>query len=194
MNVIQFTTDFFDSNNYLFEKNGVKFMVDCGGTTQYTANVLKQYNFIPDIVLLTHGHIDHILALSALKELGAKVFIHSNDACYLTDSSYNLSSYLIGQNFVCDCNTIDEQVLKEYGIDVLHTPGHSPGSVCYLIDDILFSGDTLFCGGIGNTSFPGGDHKTEITSVKRLLLLDKAITVYPGHGPKTTIAAEQNIL
>ncbi len=189
------TTDFFESNIYLFEKNGKKFMVDCGGNAGNTLDQLKDNDFIPDYVLLTHGHIDHISSLSAVAQLGSTVLIHPKDAAFLTDSTLNLSNRLLGKEItftgkIYDCTDL----CPKLSISVLHTPGHTPGSVCYLVDDILFSGDTLFCGGIGNTMFPGGNYEQEICSIHSLLQLPEHIKVYPGHGNMTTILNEKHIV
>ncbi len=193
MNVQTITTDFFDSNIYLFSRNGKRFLVDCGGTPENMKQMLEQLSFWPDYVLLTHGHIDHVLSLSLFAD-GVTVIIHPEDAKYLTDPSFNLSGMLLGRKMTFDVPVGDGGFLwEDFGIRMIHTPGHSPGSVCYLIDDCLFSGDTLFCGGIGNTSFPGGDYELEICSVRRLLALDGNITLYPGHGPSGSISAEKNM-
>lgn len=188
-----FTTDFFDSNIYLLETNGHKIMIDAGGTPEFIKSLLQKQTFVPDYVLLTHGHIDHILALEMLEN--AKIFIHKDDAHYLVDPNFNLSPRLIGHHFIFNDHVYDyEQLPNELGIDVIHVPGHSPGSVALLINNKLFTGDTLFCNGIGNTSFPGGDLNAELNSVKKLLSLPGDMLVYPGHGPSTTIASEQNSL
>ena len=170
-------------------------MVDCGGTPENTMAQLKRLDFRPDYLLLTHGHIDHIASLQAVSALGAQIIIHPDDAHYLTDPDFNLSTMLIGKEFMFAGAVSDGAFLEsEFNIKMLHTPGHSPGSVCYLTEDTLFSGDTLFCNGIGNTAFPGGDYDREIYSVKQLLQLDGNIQVYPGHGKFTTIFAERNTL
>ncbi len=195
MKIEAITTDFFDSNIYLFESNGQKIMIDCGGTATNISALLSSLDFCPDYVLLTHGHIDHILALSVFAGTDTKIFIHRDDAHFLRDPAYNLSSQLIGRQFVFEDNVFDyESLPKELEIQVLHTPGHTPGSVCLMIGEYLFSGDTLFCGGIGNTAFPGGDYPTEIASIKKLLMLPADTCVYPGHGCATTVANEQNTI
>ncbi len=195
MKVRSFITDFFDSNIYLLDINEYKIMIDCGGTPIYIKTLLADNLFEPDYVLLTHGHIDHILSLSALNEAKTKVFIHKEDKKYLIDPDYNLSSRLIGSDFVWDASVYDYDSLPDVlGIEVIHTPGHSPGSVALKIDNCLFTGDTLFCNGIGNTAFPGGSLETELNSVKKLLTLSGNTIVYPGHGPATTIAKEQNLI
>ena len=193
MNIQSFVTDFFDSNIYLLKRGSKNIMIDCGGTEKGTLQKLSQLAFVPDFVLLTHGHIDHILALPAVAAK-AKIFISSIDKHYLTTPAFNLSEQLIGRKFEFGTNVYDySQLPNELDINVLDTPGHTPGSVCLLMDKNLFTGDTLFCGGIGNTGFTGGSYEAEIKSVKRLLSLPEDIIVYPGHGPTTTIKNEKMI-
>lgn len=190
MNVQTVIADFFESNIYLLEKNGHKIMVDCGGPYDKVSAALREAQFVPEFVLLTHGHIDHILSLPSLE---AKVFIHSDDAHYLSGAEYNLSVQLTGRPFEYNKKFYTyEDLPTELDIQVIHTPGHSPGSVCLLTEDCLFSGDTLFCGGIGNTAFPGGDYFTEMRSVEHLLCLPEHIKVFPGHGATTTIKQEKH--
>lgn len=191
MNIQSFVTDFFASNVYLFERGGKKVMIDCGGTQQGTLQKLSQLAFAPDYILLTHGHIDHILSLPAFVDK-AKIFISQTDSHYLTIPAFNLSEQLIGRKFEFSENVYDYAKLPdELKIEVINTPGHTPGSVCLLADKHLFTGDTLFNGSIGNTGFPGGNYDTEISSVKKLLALPEDIIVYPGHGPTTTIKNEK---
>ena len=170
-------------------------MVDCGGTVEGIRAMLKNFDFWPDHLLLTHGHIDHILALPLFSKTDTKVYIHKNDAHFLSDPNFNLSTRLIGTRFVWDHVFFDyDELPKDLGIDVIHTPGHTPGSVCLAVGEHLFSGDTLFCDGIGNTIFPGGDYDMEIQSIQDLFELPLKTAVYPGHGPSTTIEAEKNTI
>ena len=170
-------------------------MIDSGGSCESMKKLLSDINFEPDYILLTHGHIDHILSLPVFTTTNSKIFIHQADAHFLKDPSYNLSVSLTGQQFIFKSQVFDYKELpKELGIRVIHTPGHTPGSVCFMVQGHLFSGDTLFCGSIGNTIFPGGDYQTEITSVRNLLTLPLDTVVHPGHGCSTTIENEQNTI
>ena len=133
-------------------------------------------------VLETHGHWDHIQAVPAVREAGFDVGVTEADA-----------GMLDGYDFLVE----DESVLEvgRLRVHAIHTPGHTPGSTCFRIEgaDVLLSGDTLFPGGPGNTSFPGGDFPTIIESIDRRLFatLPPATLVLPGHGAFTTIGAEQ---
>jgi glyoxylase-like metal-dependent hydrolase (beta-lactamase superfamily II) len=132
-------------------------------------------------VLETHGHWDHIQAVPQLRDAGYSVGVTAQDAAMLP--SYD--------EVIEDESTIDVGRLR---LHTIHTPGHTPGSMCFLLEGhpILFSGDTLFPGGPGNTTFEGGDFDTIIESVDRKLFTLPADTiVLPGHGDRTTIGAER---
>ena len=134
-------------------------------------------------VLETHGHWDHIQAVPAMREAGYDVGVMSADAPMLKDVGYD--------SFIDDAEIIEVGKLR---LQAIHNPGHTPGSVSFKVIDspLLFSGDTLFPGGPGNTSFEGGDFATIIDSIdNRLFTLPPDTIVMPGHGVSTTIAAER---
>ncbi len=131
-----------------------------------------------DLIIATHRHFDHITALQQVKDLtGARAAIHPLDWV---------------EGF--DTELADGQIIG-FGaerIRVIHTPGHTPGGCCFLVGDSLFSGDTLFPNGPGNTMFPGGNEQDILSSIrKKLMVLPDATVVYPGHGPTTTIGQER---
>ncbi len=131
-----------------------------------------------DLILLTHNHFDHIGALSSvLKATSAEVAIHPSDS--IDSATKDLKD---GEKIPFD----GKEIL------VMHTPGHSPGSCCFYFEECLFSGDTLFAGGWGNTSFPGGDEKAIFKSIReKIMSLPDGTVVYPGHGEATTIGEER---
>ena len=146
-------------------------------------------------VLLTHGHFDHMLFAQHWLDLGAKLYVHELDAQALRSPSLNLSQ-VVNQQLVlpgADVLLADGDVVREAGVElaVLHTPGHTPGGVCYLSGETLFSGDTLFYRSYGRLDLPGGDVQEMIASLTRLMQLDANTVVYPGHGMKTKIAWER---
>ena len=149
-------------------------------------------------ILLTHGHFDHILAAGPLSEAtGAPVYIHAADAEMLNDSVLNGYAGLMG-GFVQGPEVKAEALSGRFeacglAFDVLHTPGHSKGSVClYLKDEgVLFSGDTLFEAGYGRVDLHGGDMRAMLNSLKALFELPGETAVYPGHGGPTTLAREK---
>lgn len=149
-------------------------------------------------IILTHGHFDHLLALDQLRRAtGAKAFIHGADASMLEDAGRNVSTKLLGKprTFLpVDGRLQDGDVVKVGGlrITVIHTPGHTPGSITLAIgDQMLFTGDTLFKGAVGSTAFPGGSAAALETSVQRLLSFADSTKVFPGHGGPTTIGEER---
>ena len=146
-------------------------------------------------VLLTHGHFDHMLYASHFLDGGARLFVNEEDVPMLSSSMLNLSG-MIGQKIRLphpDVLLRDGETVETAGIEflVLHTPGHTKGSVCLLTGQNLFSGDTLFYAGCGRTDLPGGDPEAMERSLQRLLLLRGDIAVYPGHGPATRLAWER---
>ncbi|AFQ42972.1 MBL fold metallo-hydrolase [Desulfosporosinus meridiei] len=188
------------ANCYLFScaesKNAV--VIDPGADGKRIYRWILEKGLKVEYILLTHGHIDHIGAVDELRELlgNVKVGIHEGDAGMLTDGKKNLSSYF-GPGLTlkkADLLLSDGQELmigKEQ-LKVIATPGHSPGSVCFLCSDGLISGDTLFAGSIGRTDFPGGSMDQLLSGVKnKLLLLPENTRVFPGHGEETSIEEEK---
>ena len=158
---------------------------------------LQQNQLVPKAVLLTHGHFDHTTALPAfLRKYPVPVYLHPGDTAMLTDPHCNaLHIFFPDKPFdpidsfesVSDGQSL---VFDDLTFTVISTPGHSEGSVCYLIEDCLLSGDTLFKGSYGRYDLWGGDKHKLASSLRRLSLLDHEIQVYPGHGEATTIAQE----
>ena len=144
-------------------------------------------------ILLTHGHFDHMLAAEELqKRTGVPVYVHPLDAPMLSDASlsaYNPEVSSLPQPGHIACTAYPESL---FGFRVLHTPGHTPGSVCLYHEGekVLFSGDTLFRAGFGRTDLAGGSMHQLLSSLRTLLALPRDIKVYPGHGESTTIDEE----
>ena len=147
-------------------------------------------------ILLTHCHFDHIGGVNEIKNIWqCDVIIGESEKEGLENPNVNFSAFWGDEvwSIIADKGVTDGETLKfgSFETKVLHTPGHTAGSVCYLCDNVLFSGDTLFNMSIGRTDLPTGSYETEIASLKRLLELEPNITVYSGHGPKTTIFYEK---
>jgi glyoxylase-like metal-dependent hydrolase (beta-lactamase superfamily II) len=182
----------------VYKENARKaFVIDPGADFEKIRTRLENEN-IDEVthILLTHGHFDHIGAAAALKNLtGAKVCVHARDLSMLTsndDSLASLAGVLIPPVEADVVLHGGETVMAaDIPVQVLHTPGHSGGSVCYLTGDVMFSGDTLFYMYCGRTDFPGSDPDEYYRSLHTVLGgLHKDYTVYTGHGIKTTLKAE----
>ncbi len=185
-----------ESNCYLAGDESTKeiFIIDPGGDYKSIKNVIDKNSLKPKAVINTHGHGDHI---GANEEFGIPVWIHCLDADFLIDSSKNLSGafgfFLKTKSASRLLEDGDMLNIGKYSLEVIHTPGHTPGSICLKAVGVIFTGDTLFCQGIGRTDFAYGSEKDIINSIKeKLFTLDDGYIIYPGHGPSSTIGNEKN--
>ncbi|MCU0914941.1 MAG: MBL fold metallo-hydrolase [Planctomycetes bacterium] len=177
-------------------------VVDPGLDPDSLLGLLAQHQFQPVAVLITHGHVDHIVGLAALRQQypQVKVYIHQLDARLLTDAQANLS-ILAGMTFTTEPADVllqDGDMIEEAGLRflVLHTPGHTPGGICLYAETeaVVFAGDTLFADSVGRTDFPGGDADQLLESIRtKLLTLPDQTAVYSGHGMRTTIGREKRV-
>lgn len=177
-------------------KNAVLF--DAPANADKILEYLDKNDLNLKIIFLTHAHFDHILALKELLDkTGAECMLHECEEKYLNNSSLNLSSDTASEIGLINNYKLlkDNDVINfdSITINVIHTPGHTEGSVCYLVNnDTLISGDTLFSGSIGRFDFPLGNFENEISSIKnKLLILNDETKVYPGHGFSTTIGKQR---
>ncbi len=183
-------------NCYLVSTDKAAVVIDPGFNSSEAVDFLKNANDKQRLILLTHGHFDHIGFADELSRLtDTRIAIGEFDAPALSDSYVNLSAPFGAplEPFCADLTLKDGQTLTVGDIDfkVIHTPGHTVGSVCYLYGDILFSGDTLFAGSIGRTDFPGGSFAVLKASIEKLYTLKDDITLLSGHGGQTTILKEK---
>ncbi|MFO7819403.1 MAG: MBL fold metallo-hydrolase [Halanaerobacter sp.] len=183
------------ANSYIVadEDSGGALVIDPGGSAEKILTVLENHGLNLRYVVNTHGHIDHIAAnKKILTETGAQLLIHKADANFLKNDELNLSSLIGAQDmtFGAADKTLESGVEIECGtvkLEVLHTPGHTKGSICLLGVDVLFSGDTLFSSGVGRTDLPTGSRERLNKSLAKLKELNDDLTVYPGHGPAATL-------
>ena len=182
-------------NTYLITKGNQAILVDPGENILNILDVINKYDL--KAIILNHGHIDHV---DGIKEfLDKPIYIYKDELEVLKSKEYSLYSlydlelpYNIDKLNLHLLSDLEEFKLLDYNIKVIHTPGHTKGSCCYLFDNkVLFSGDTLFQVGIGRTDYPTGDMNQMILSLNRLYKLDDSIKVYPGHGVETTIGFEK---
>jgi hydroxyacylglutathione hydrolase len=169
-------------------------VIDPGADALKIMNYIRKNGFELKFVINTHGHGDHI---AANKDLGVPVYIHAADKDCLTDPKKNLSAGIFMVDIVSpkasrileDGDTIELGKLK---LKVIHTPGHTKGSISLAMDNMIFTGDTLFHGGVGRADLPGGDEDELLDSIRNKLLVFKDDTViYPGHGGPSTIGEER---
>ena len=187
LNVSTLTLGMYQTNTYIIHEEASKTccVIDPGYEANTILKKLDQLGLTLDAILLTHGHFDHVGAVRDLAaDTGCRVFLCADDTRLPP-------MFTCGKLYYTDTYT-EGSVLNMAGlsIHVLHTPGHTPGSVCLLVDDVLFSGDTLFAGSCGRTDI-GGDWVSMQKSLKRLAAMEGDFTVCPGHGGSTTLAAEK---
>ena len=173
-------------------------VVDPGAEAQKIFRIIYEKNLKPTVLINTHGHVDHVGANKDIKEkFNIPLYIHASDSPMLDKVQQSELSFFLGaknspspDHFLQDGDSVE--VGKSF-LQVIHTPGHSPGSVSFLGDGFLISGDTLFCGGVGRTDFPGGSWEELRNSIKNKILNrpDETI-ILPGHGPSTTVEREKN--
>lgn len=175
-------------------------LLDPGLNPEPLIHFLQINKLTPEAIALTHGHADHIGGVETVRQYWpqVKVAVAEADAEMLTSPSLNLSilAEVMVQARPAEICFEQQRSYQAAGMrfQIIHTPGHSPGGIClYSADDgVLFSGDTLFAGSVGRSDFPGGDHALLIDRIKhKLLILPETTRVYPGHGPTTTLGAEQ---
>lgn len=171
--------------------------VDIGGDSGFFLDFINEKGLTLTKILLTHGHFDHIGGVEEVRrETGAEVYIHPDDAVMLTSSALSLHDTMSYGRFTPVTEytaAVGDSIINDGGLSfrVIHTPGHSPGSVCYLCEDTLFTGDTLFHGSCGRTDLPGSNPIDMKRSLRSLYLLGGDLRVLCGHGEGSDLGSER---
>jgi len=193
MNIAKFVVGDIEANCYVVYDEKNCFIIDPGAEAERIKRFIKQKNLNCLFIVNTHGHIDHI---GANNEFDLPIIIHKDDETLLYDPELNLSAYF-GLPFVsrkAERLIEDKEIIDFSGFifEVIHTPGHTPGSICLKCKDCLFTGDTLFSEGIGRTDFPYSSEENLIKSIKeKIFTLDSDVKIFPGHGPPSSIGKEK---
>lgn len=190
------------TNSYIiYDENTMNAaIVDPAADCAKIERFLNRYSLTLKYILLTHGHADHIGAVNELKQkTGAKLVMNNEDTDMIFEPFYNESYLIFGEDYAVNdypdivLNDGDVLNFNNVFIECVHTPGHTKGSCVYLCDDLMLSGDTLFCQGYGRTDLYGGNAADLRTSLKKLYDIDKNFTVLPGHMSPTTLDRERNL-
>ena len=192
------------SNCYLVEDGGEALIIDPSASASAILRAIREDGCTPIGILLTHGHFDHIMSVDTLRqaEPSLKVYIHEADAPMLTDADKNAFAFFFRQDRVWNAADVlmkngDEIHVGGATLTLVHTPGHSPGSSCFLSAEagVMFTGDTLFADNIGRDDLWGGNFETLRRSLLSLRGHDGNLTIYPGHGDEEKLSrALDNIM
>ena len=182
------TLGLYQTNTYIIHDEHSKTccVIDPGYQANTILDKIAELGLTVEAILLTHGHFDHV---GAVKDIVAE----TDCRVYLCGEELSMPRFITSGSLYHTHTYGEADVLALAGltIHIMHTPGHTPGSVCLLVEDTMFSGDTLFAGSCGRTDLPGGDWNTIQTSLKRLASIEADLQVFPGHGESTTLAQEK---
>ena len=179
------------------EKTKIGAIIDPGDETAVIVKAVEELNLDIKYILLTHGHVDHLAEVQRLKDkFKADFLMHEKDSFLVQHATTQASLYGLDDpgnptpnRFLTDGDSISIGELK---VEVFHTPGHSPGSITYFVEDKLLVGDLIFAGSIGRTDLPGGNYEHLIQSVEtKIFTKPDSTQIYPGHGPVTTVGKEK---
>lgn len=190
------------TNCYIIrDSNHNAIIIDPSAPANDVENYIREKDLRVCWIILTHAHCDHIAGVMELRNLSEHgVAVHYADAPLFSDPGKNLSKLMLGKELTLpsperELNDGDVLTAGSMTIEIMHTPGHTPGGICLLVRDgdekILLSGDTLFSRSIGRSDLPGGSEKDLLESLNRLVDFEDELNVLPGHGPETTIGDER---
>jgi len=184
-----------DNNNYLLidEESKEAVLIDCSAVDDRIKDALNEAGAKLKYILLTHGHFDHV---AGIRPTNAKIVMHENDVMILNQANMYLPMFGIPEITIPEIDIFikdgDNLKIGNTDIKVIHTPGHTQGGVCYLIKDMLFSGDTIFRESVGRCDLEGGNFNQIVESIKtKIFTLPEDIKIYPGHGRETTVGWEK---
>lgn len=178
------------TNCYLVSDGEKAAIIDPGEEAQRIVKTLKQKGWTPEAVLLTHSHYDHTGAVTKLQKRFPDMPVYRNDADAYNDDPRMVQIYPPLNN-TTPCGEGDTITVGELSFQVIATPGHTKGGLCFICEDALFCGDTLFAGSCGRTDLPGGNLGQMLSSLRRLAALEGNLTVYPGHMKASTLDRER---
>ncbi|MGK9043637.1 MBL fold metallo-hydrolase [Mammaliicoccus vitulinus] len=200
MKVHSYSLGIVETNCYIIEGDEELLVIDPGDNGQFINERIKKFNKKLSGILLTHAHFDHIGGVDdVVNAYGVDVYVHKEEKSWLTDTVKNGSKKFetyqlpaVVQHTIPLVIGEGQHKIGEFEFEALHTPGHSPGSLSFVFGDFAVVGDTLFKGGIGRTDLYKGDTETLMSSIEdKLLALDPNTTIFPGHGPESTISEEE---
>lgn len=195
MRIISFTCGPLQAQSYLVfdESRSDAILIDAGGDEFKILRIAQENGVNISAVLLTHGHFDHTGACKYLQDAGVKIYLHEKDKILVTTDEGSCGFGLSSDKFEPDVLLKGGENLSICGISikVIHTPGHTNGGVCYVIDNNIFSGDTLFCGSYGRVDLGGDIYQLKDSIINKLFKLKGDFTVYPGHQIKTLLSKER---
>ena len=186
----------YQTNTYIVYAGGATScaIIDPGFEAEVILAKVKSLGLTVDAILLTHGHFDHVGAVETIvEETGCQLWMREGDWSQPIDPVHHFFYPIANCDFTEVQFCEEGEVIHAAGLafTVMETPGHTHGSVCFICENVIFSGDTLFFRGVGRTDLPGGDWDTLSASLERLKALDGSQIVCPGHGPSTTLSAEK---
>ena len=197
MEILTYSVGAYTTNCYIVYdgKSGKACLIDAPVYDDEIMSAISSNGLSLEYIILTHGHFDHILGANAFREkTGAKIAVHELETEYLADPEKSMTFLENGETVTADILLKDNDIITFGGVSlrVIHTPGHTKGSSCFISGDgkTMFSGDTLFKGTIGRYDFYGGDYNILMESLKKLKSMEENYAIYPGHGDDTALDAE----